>query len=351
MNQLQNLAIDLQARADAKKDVVLDTREMAMLTASGSHESEMHLPTLGEFTVSQEAHSQLATRLQIPAKFYGKLRQDHTALLDHNVNTLMREKPERRLVRLYDGYKGERTMRAFLSDRYRRLDNEDVLAAAVPVLTEYPEMQVVSAQITESRMYLKVVTPRLEGEVKKGDIVQAGVVISNSEIGKGSLSVQPRIFRLVCLNGMISGAATRTYHIGRTLEADETHGVLTDEALEAEDRATFLKFRDVTKAALSETTFNALLAQMQEAAATKPMSDPLKGMEVLAKKLDLSDQEKGGVLGHLISGGDVTAWGALNAVTRTAQDVLNYDRGVEFEAMGGKVLSMVRDGDWEAVAG
>jgi hypothetical protein len=349
MQTLQNLAIDLAARAAAKKDVVLDTREITMMTTDD--QSELHLPGLGEFDVAKECHSQVAARLEIPARFYGKLREGHPALLDHNVNTLLREKPERRLVRLYDGLNGARTARAFLSDRYRRLDDPEVLEAVVPVLMKYPDMQVVKAQITESRMYLMAVTPRVQGEVKKGDIVQAGVIIQNSEIGKGSLSVQPRIFRLVCLNGMISGTATRTYHVGRTLEADQTHGVLSDEAMEAEDKATFLKLRDVTEAALSETTFNALLAQMQEAAATKPMSDPLVGMEILAKKLDLSDGERGGVMGHLISGGDLTAWGALNAVTRTAQDVESFDRGVEMEAMGGKVLAMAGNGEWAAIAG
>jgi hypothetical protein len=42
---------------------------------------------------------------------------------------------------------------------------------------------VVSAEITEHRFYLKAVTDRVAGEVKPGDVVQAGLVISNSEIG------------------------------------------------------------------------------------------------------------------------------------------------------------------------
>jgi len=40
-------------------------------------------------------------------------------------------------------------------------------------------------------MYLKVVTPRLEFEVAPGDIVHAGIVVTNSEVGCGTLSVQP----------------------------------------------------------------------------------------------------------------------------------------------------------------
>ena len=37
-------------------------------------------------------------------------------------------------------------------------------------------------------MYLKVVNPRLQDEVRPGDVVQAGVSISNSETGRGAVS-------------------------------------------------------------------------------------------------------------------------------------------------------------------
>lgn len=38
-------------------------------------------------------------------------------------------------------------------------------------------------------MYIKVVTPRLSFEVKKGDIVQGGIVLSNSEVGEGAVKI------------------------------------------------------------------------------------------------------------------------------------------------------------------
>lgn len=38
-------------------------------------------------------------------------------------------------------------------------------------------------------MYIKVVNPRLQQEVVPGDIVQAGVIISNSEVGLGSVNI------------------------------------------------------------------------------------------------------------------------------------------------------------------
>ena len=60
-----------------------------------------------------------------------------------------------------------------------------------------------SCQLTESRMYIKVVNTRLQAEVVPGDIVQSGIIISNSEVGLGSVNIQPLVYRLVCSNGMV----------------------------------------------------------------------------------------------------------------------------------------------------
>ena len=45
----------------------------------------------------------------------------------------------------------------------------------------------VSAEITERKFYLKAITPCLQAELKPGNVVQAGVVICNSEVGHGTL--------------------------------------------------------------------------------------------------------------------------------------------------------------------
>ena len=52
---------------------------------------------------------------------------------------------------------------------------------------------------------------------------------------------------------------------------------------------------------------------------------------------------------HLIRGGDLSAWGLANAVTRTAEDVPDYDRATELEAAGGRVIELA-PADWKAIA-
>jgi hypothetical protein len=58
--------------------------------------------------------------------------------------------------------------------------------------------------------------------------------------------------------------------------------------------------------------------------------------------LGLSKVEGGGVLRHLIEGGDLSKWGLANAVTALAHDASDYDRSVELERAGAKVIELDR---------
>jgi hypothetical protein len=128
---------------------------------------------------------------------------------------------------------------------YRPLDNYDLAEAVLPKLFDV-QADVVSCEVTESRFYLKAVTRRILGEVKPGDVVQAGLVVSNSEVGQGSLRVEAIDYRSVCTNGMIREAAVRKAHLGRSgvrgLDAiEDAREYFRDETRAADDRAFFLK--------------------------------------------------------------------------------------------------------------
>ena len=69
-----------------------------------------------------------------------------------------------------------------LSDRYRRLDNYELAENVLPILQRLEGARFESVELTETKMYLKVVTPRVEYEIAPGDVVQAGIVITNSEV-------------------------------------------------------------------------------------------------------------------------------------------------------------------------
>ena len=77
--------------------------------------------------------------------------------------------------------------------------------------------------------------------------------------------------------------------------------------------------------------------------------DPVKTVEVLANRYTLNDTERAGVLRHLIIEGDLSGYGLVNAVTHYSQDVEDYDRATEFEALGGKLIELA-PGDWKELA-
>jgi len=250
------------------------------------------------------------------------------------------------MVRTLDGQ-----ARAFLSDRYRRLDNYDLASSVLPVLGEMGDgIQIISAQMTETRMYIKVINKRLELEVQKGDVVQAGMVLSNSEVGLGALKVEPLVYRLVCLNGLISADhAQKKYHVGRLAADEDAYELFSDETLKADDRAFFLKVQDTVRAAVDMTKFSRIVERMKEAREERIEGDPVKAVEVVAKEFGYSNEERSGILQHLIMGGDLSAYGMLNAITRTSQDVEDYDRATELERDGSRILTLPAS-SWRAVA-
>jgi hypothetical protein len=238
-----------------------------------------------------------------------------------------------------------------LSDRYRIVDHYEILETILPVIGEMGEgMNIVSTEVTETKLYLKVINKRLELEVNKGDVVQAGFVVSNSEIGLGAVSVEPLIYRLVCENGMIAkDYSQKRYHIGRAANAEESYELYADETIKASERAFLLKIRDTVRAAVDIAKFSQIVEQMRHCQERQIEGNPVSAIDITAKHFGLNQSESSGVLTHLIQGGDLTAYGLLNAITRTAQDIDSYDRATELEGAASQVLTLPQ-ATWKEIA-
>ncbi len=61
---------------------------------------------------------------------------------------------------------------------------------------------------------------------------------------------------------------------------------------------------------------------------------------MLANRDTLNDTGRAGVLWHLIVEGDLTAYDLVNAVTHYSQEVTDYDRATDSEALGGKLIEL-----------
>ena len=253
------------------------------------------------------------------------------------------------MIRSMD-YGSGRVARALLSERYRRIDNLEVAAAVLPLFAGRGEYEVVSAEVTENRLYLKIVNHRMEMAVVPGDYVQAGVVISNSEVGLGSVSVQPLLYRLVCTNGMIvNDMGERKNHVGRAAKAlEDSFHIYSDETIEAEDKAFLLKLRDVTTSAIDEGRFAQVVGRLKETVGVPITGKVPEVVELTGRAYGINQEEQDGILNYLISGGDLSLYGLSNAITRTSQDIESYDRATALEGIGWQVATMAKQ-QWKEI--
>ena len=339
---LADLAQTLEAQLDTRKDFLVRTNS---LTAQSVRE-QLQIGA-GEYTwgMGTIAHENLSSLTGIPKQYYDRLLAQNPELLANNVNQWLPGIGGKRLVRSLEG-----RARALLSERYRPIDNYDLAEAALPSIEE-AGAEVKSCELTERRMYLKATFPKLEGEINTGDVVQAGIMISNSEVGCGSVSIRPMVYRLVCRNGLISeDHSLRRHHIGRIGGGDDGLArLLSPETLSAENKAFMMKVRDVVQRTLTQEVFQLMTEKLREAAGHKITRDPVQAVESFSETFGLSKGERGGVLRHLVEGGDLSQWGLTNAVTRYSQDVDNYDRATELEKVGGKVIEL-EPSEWKVIA-
>jgi Domain of unknown function (DUF932) len=338
---LIELAQELLSQQETKRDFHANPKSLSMIP-SGQFQLETN-SGLEIMPATPYAHGQMASKLSIPKNYYDRMMTHSPNLLAENVNHWLGDRDETALVRTLRGQ-----MRAFLSNRYRIVDNHDILAMVIPELSEMGSgIEIVSCQVTDEKMYLKVINKNLEAAISVGDPVQAGFILSNGEIGNASVSVEPFIYRLVCTNGMIlKDKRQRKNHAGR---ANENADLYASDTLQAIDDAFKLKIRDLVRSAISITTFQEAVADMQGAKSNLITGSPVKAVEVTAKAIGLNDDESKLVLNHLIRAGDLSQFGMLNAVTRTAEDTESYDRATEIERLGSSVLYLPAT-TWREVA-
>jgi len=342
---LAEMATELQRRHEAKRDFVADTRHLTVTTAG---QVALSLPNehlvLTEGPVFQE---QVCGHFKIPRDYASRIRQDHPELYRDTLNTFFGKEPTRRMVRALDG-----TARAFLSDRYRPLDNFELANAVLPVLMDHKDIRIESTEFTDRRFYLKAVFPRIQTEVKRGDVVQIGVMVSNSEVGSGALQVMPLLFRLVCLNGMIAeDYGQRRYHVGkRAAEEQAAFELYTDKTKALDDAAFFSKVQDTVKGVLTQDVLTKLASRLKEATEQPLEAKSLQSaVEVTAQRFGYTEATKDGILRHLIEGGDLSRYGLMNAITRQAQDEESYERATQLEMDGSRIIELPQT-DWRAIA-
>jgi len=345
---INELAAQIIEEAGKKKDFIVNTASLEYHVSAEGPKLKFPTDDGDMWTgVSANANKQVAARVGIPATYFNKMLTDSPESMElaaTNVNHWFQNKPEDRMIRTLDG-----DARAVLSSKYRRIDNYDVCEALLPIVQDSRYGVVFKSQeVTPDRMYIKMTTDKLRGEIKRGDEVCGGIMIQNSEVGLGSLKLTPFIERLVCTNGMITtlgldgeNLGYNRRHIGSKNEANDYYAtLLSDRTRTLQDAAVLSEVKDVVAAILSEGTFNLVMDKLRGATRRILNGDPQKAVELVQSTFSLPDEAKGGILFHLTGGQDLSVYGMSQAITRYSQDIESYAEATEYEELGWKVLDM-----------
>ncbi len=316
------------AQDDAGKWDLIVPKDRLALTQGLLTLPEEHLDEHPEcLSLSPWATAQVCHRLGIPVDYYRKLSRP---LRDANVNHwLWREDaepedegtarpgcPSSWLLRAKN-----QEVRAVLSERYRPLDNADLIGTLIPVLEDRFEVRGIA--LTPESFHLRLVDPRLAREVLPNDRLMVGVHVANSETGRRSVTVDALVWRLVCLNGMVRLVRGKSLLRQRHVSWDRP------------------RFADALNRTVCEAvTAGAGLIDRLQAATREPVPDVEGVIRAIAQQAALTQAIQDRVKQALLSTPppqQERVYGLVQALTFVAQSLTPDDR-YDLEVTAGRLL-------------
>ncbi len=340
---------------------------------------ESELPI--RLNILRGAHQQIASKLDIPFKYYQRMLEHDSDLWAESVNAwLWREHDKTRLLRMLrpmdeaqEGvaamYHTQYNLRAFLSDRYHIIDHKALLDAILPVLRE-KEAYVTDWNLDEQHFHLRFSTqevevlqafweeqPRLRG---MEEIVSFGGAMRNSETGHGAYRLGPAVNIKRCVNVLVTTERLRIVHLGgRSVE--EEHFFQEDTKV-MDDSATILKVRDRLAHIFSDESIEKVAKTIVEGHNT-PFDPPEKlnyiefvgnigrGFKLADDEVEVLQEEFTNEVvatNRVLNRGSShrpTRWTVAQALTATARRLadenpeMDFDRREEIETAGWEVLT------------
>jgi uncharacterized protein DUF932 len=262
---------------------------------------------IARFALSELATSQMCQRLGIPVLYYRRLPHELQALVaNHDFGRLHEN------VYLLRGK--DEWVRAFLSTDYVAYNNGQV-AETVHELLDKAAISVKSLVLEETHLFLKIIS---EEVVDSDSGLKAGIMIGNSEVGTGSISIEPFVYRLACTNDLVVSNEQSFRHPHTRLSVDELR------------KGTALAISIAFKVASS--VLDRFLKTREEV-----MVDPVETIRQLAEARKLSRKFADEVASSYAAEPEPTRFGVINAFTRAAQKLGPLQR-IEMERLAGTLL-------------
>lgn len=240
--------------------------------------------------------------------------------------------------------------RALLSQSYRPIDNWDVLMTVIKGLTEagFGAHVVRQADLSDHKMYLRVSVPEITALAPgllhgyrspyrsdvTGDqlpVIEAGLVITNSETGGAAFTITPELVVQICTNGMtIKKDMIRKTHLGSKM--DEGVIKVSDETRQKNLELITAQTKDAINTFLDPAYLNRVIRQL-ESGADEPVEDVEKAIETVVSRPAFSKADAKGLLAAFMDGGQRTKGGLVQAITAYSQSgEIESDRAYEMDA-------------------
>lgn len=312
-NRIADLRSTLHSLKEQQRDVVVNTRELAMAPNDGA----LMVGGSERYNLREHAFGQIASKLQIPAPY---LRRCDPELRSRNVNRWLREEDRDVLLRLEGG-----EVRAVLSGSYRQINHLDILGWLESRMGADTQVRY---ELNEAYLDLQVI-----GEAETGlpnarrDSLHRGLHLRNSEVGLARVNISALVYRTICLNGLVMGSGRWAYqrrHVGKAEIADQVR--------EAFDRAIELSGQAATAFAGTRGI---------------QVNEPEKALERVITRYELVEEEGAAVnRAYQVEPGQ-TLYNVINALTRAGNDnALALESRHKLQTLGGRLTDLSATGRW-----
>ena len=244
---------------------------------------------------------------------------------------------------------------AFLSDKYRVIDNYD-LAFACLQAAERTGAKPIECTLSDDIMRIKlldentwesVVDARTTGVGSREHVARLGyhfavdlpndavlpvVTVSNSETGGGSLHLKLGIVRAACANLMILEDVVSQVHLGSRLDP----GIFRPETRKMNDDLLVRKAIDGIEAGFKPDVFYRMVDKAR-GAVEDLIEDPIAATDAFVRDASLTEEDRDRLLALFLGDYSSTRWGLAQAVSRFSQEK-DADAGSDLEHAAGKLM-------------
>lgn len=322
------------------------------------------------------AHRQIANRFKIPAQYWRRMVSDHPELAAKNFNGwINREvavkgenKSRRMLVRSYMNMPGGNmgTFRALLSDKYLVYDNLDILAVALKAVKSANDqhglnISVDKCDLTDTKMFVRFTCKDIEqqapsaltnyrdpdnganGGLGISNGIITGFVLSNSEVGQGSLTIAPRAIVLACKNGMIwHDEGFKRMHLGAKLSEGEA--VWKEDTKRANVILVEKQLRDMIEKYVSPDFLAQRVADIEEMAA-RQLTHPVECCKNMCEAIGMNESERDNVFEYFVKQGDTSSVFSVAQAMTSFAHTCNPDRRFQIEKEATGLLNIANKCD------